>query len=134
MFLPVSKNIFFALVRSDLSRDTENITRHRTTWWKKSKITEFIPELSYLAQFHPSTMKVSNSVFKLSKLTQFRLFDDVAHNVDLHRHRLISLGFSTPIEMIILPILILNRPQHLGHVWMNASKLFHKKTNACMKY
>ena len=45
------------------------------------KIAEFIPEQLCLAQFHPSTMKTSNSVPELSKLAQLRTIADVACHV-----------------------------------------------------
>jgi hypothetical protein len=50
------------------------------------EIAEFVPKLSCLAQFCPSTMKTSDTVLELSKSAQFRPYADVACHIDLPHH------------------------------------------------
>ena len=57
------------------------------------KIADFITELSWLAQFHPLTMKTTNSVSELSKSAQLHPFAYVALHVGL------ALSLSSQLRM-----------------------------------
>ena len=86
----------------------------QTTLFKISKIAKFVPELLLcLAQFHPSTMKLSTSISILPKLAQLLPFADVARHVSSPHQSSppYHLRISTPIIMTILPVLDLNRPR-----------------------
>ena len=85
----------------------------QTTLFKISKIAKFVPELLLcLAQFHPSTMKLSTSISILPELAQLLPFADVARHVSSpHQSSPYHLRISTPIIMTILPVLDLNRPR-----------------------
>jgi len=66
----------------------------QTTLFKISKIAKFVPELLLcLAQFHPSTMKLSTSISILPKLAQLLPFIMTLEFQLISHHHPITLEF-----------------------------------------